>query len=155
MRHKLKRFLIASLALACLCTFPSAGLAQSASESRAFNAAVEEFEDALDSSSNRDERKIAGKLLKFAEQLAIDGPQTGGGYAEKCRNYDFWQLKASTGNRRGREFFGFDGDRAVLLSGVVKGPREATPAAAYFEAQRYWTEYKKTRQVSPEQEEGS
>src|ERR1043166_1840840 len=47
MRRKLNRVLIAALALAGLCAFPSSGLAQSASESRAFNAAVEEFEDGL------------------------------------------------------------------------------------------------------------
>lgn len=114
---------------------------------------AEEFEDDLDSSSNKDERRIGGKLIRVAEMLAQHGHMTGGGYAEKCEEYEFWQLKANSGNRRGREFFGFDGDHAVLLSGVVKGPREATPTSAYAEAQRYWNEYRKTRRVSPEAEE--
>src|SRR6266496_698856 len=54
MTDNLKGFLIASLALAWLCAFPSAGHSQSASESRAFNAAVEEFEDALFPQAEKD-----------------------------------------------------------------------------------------------------
>ncbi len=112
---------------------------------------AEVFEDALDESSDPDERRIAGKLMRIAELAAELGPHAGGGYVEKCGSYAVWQLKADAGSRRGREFFGFDADRIVLLSGVVKGPREPTPSFAYEEAQRHWETYLRTRRVSPEE----
>jgi hypothetical protein len=114
---------------------------------------AEVFEDDLDGSPLREERTIAGKLIRFGEAVAQGGPSTGGGYAEPCRGHDFWQLKADAGRRRGREFFGWDGDRIVLLSGITKAPREATPPGAYAEADRYWVEYKQTRRTSPESPE--
>lgn len=114
---------------------------------------AEEFEDALEASSSREERSIAGKLQRWAELAAEKGHQASGGYVEKVHGYPFWQLKAGVGNRRGREFFRLDDDTVVLLSGIVKGPREATPPAAYEEAQRYFDDYEASGRVSPEEPE--
>jgi len=54
-----------------------------------------------------------------------------------------------------REFFGFDKERIVLLHGYTK--RTGQPASAYDleKAFIYWTEYVRTRRVSPVQEEGN
>ena len=113
---------------------------------------AEDFEDGLDTNSDRDVRNIGGKLMRVADQVAQDGYRTGGGYAEKCHDApDIWQMKADAGKKRGREFFAFDGDRVVLLSGVVKNARTATPPGAYAEALRYLEEYRKTGRVSPEE----
>jgi hypothetical protein len=114
---------------------------------------AEEFEDALFSSGSREERSIAAKLQRWAELAAEKGHLASGGYVEKVHGYPFWQLKADVGNRRGREFFHLDDESVVLLSGVVKGPREATPPGAYEEAKRYFEDYEKTGRVSPEEPE--
>lgn len=42
-------------------------------------------------------------------------------------------------------------DRVVLLNGVVKGAREATPPRAFEDALMYLDEYKRTGRVSPEE----
>src|SRR4051812_14506176 len=83
---------------------------------------AEVFEDALDASADRDERKIGGKLVRVADEVGQKGFRTGGGYAEACHQAPgIWQMKADVGRKRGREFFAFDDDKAVLLGGVVKG----------------------------------
>jgi Phage derived protein Gp49-like (DUF891) len=112
---------------------------------------AEAFEDGLDGSTDRDERRIGGKLLRFAGLLAEHGPATGGGYVEPCHEAPgIWQLKADAGRRRGREFFAFDDQRVVLLHGAIKGGRQPTPAGDYRLAMDYLDEYKRTRRVSPE-----
>lgn len=113
---------------------------------------AEVFEDALDSSGDRDAKRIGGKLIRVTDQVAQNGFRTGGGYAEACHDAPgIWQMKADVGKKRGREFFAFDGDRVILLSGIVKGPREATPPGAYAEATTYLNEYERTGKVSPEE----
>ena len=113
---------------------------------------AEEFEDELDGSANRDERRIGGKLIAVAEYVAQNGYRTGGGYAEKCHDApDVWQMKADAGARRGRAFFAFDGNKVVLLNGITKGPRQATPQAAYEQAEEYLREYRRTGKVSPQE----
>lgn len=113
---------------------------------------AEVFEDALEVSSDRDERRLNGKLLRVTDELAQKGFRIGGGYVEPCREAPgVWQIKADAGPRRGRQFFVFDEDRVVLLNGVVKGAREATPPRAFKDALRYQDEYKRTRRVSPEE----
>jgi len=114
----------------------------------------EQFEEMLERSHSREERGLLNSLRRWVQYAAEEGPLgEGGGRFEKCRDTDVWQIKASRGNRRGRWFFGWDGekDRLVLLSGIVKGPREATPPAAYAEAQRHWVRYMETRRVAKEE----
>lgn len=116
---------------------------------------AEVFEDALEASADRAERRISGKLMRIAEEVAAKGHRTGGGYVEKCHEApDVWQMKAASGGRRGREFFAFDGNKVVLLGGVVKGAREATPRSAFEQASRHLAEYRRTRRVSPEEVSG-
>ncbi len=111
---------------------------------------AEEFEDWLDR-GDRDHRKIGGKLSRVADEVAQKGHMTGGGYVEKCHEAPgIWQMKADIGGRRGREFFAFDGDRAILLSGIVKESRKPTPRGAFEEAREYLGEYERTKKVSPE-----
>ena len=113
---------------------------------------AEVFEDALDSSADRDTRKIGGKLIRVMDQVAQDGFRTGGGYAEACHDVPgIWQMNADVGRKRGREFFAFDADKVILLGGALKGPREPTPPIAYAEARRCLDEYEKTGRVSPEE----
>ncbi len=54
-----------------------------------------------------------------------------------------------------REFFGFDKERIVLLHGYSK--RTGEPASVYDmeKAFGYWTEYIRTRHISPVQEENN
>jgi len=115
---------------------------------------AEVFEDALDGSFDRDERRIAGKLIRVADELAQKGHQTGGGYVESCHEAPgIWQMKADAGGKRGREFFVFDDDRVVLLHGTVKGGRQATPPRAFQDALKCFEEYRRTGRVSPEEAE--
>jgi hypothetical protein len=113
---------------------------------------AEMFEDRLEASGNRDEARISGKLARVADEVAENGFRTGGGYAESCHEAPgIWQMKADVGRKRGREFFAFDNDKVVLLSGVVKGPRQPTPTGAFMEALAHLAEYKKTGTLSPEE----
>ena len=111
------------------------------------------FERTLDVSADRDVRGLLGPLLRWAQYAAEQGPTgAAGGHFEKCRTVEVWQLKASRGNRRGRWFFCWDeqNERLVLLSGIVKEGRQATPPAAYVAAQNEWNRYKETRRVARE-----
>src|SRR5436853_5592886 len=75
------------------------------------------FEDALD----RTHPKLAGKLARIAVALQEHGHRLGGGLIEPC--YDFsglWEMRAIQNQWLGREFFGFDDMRVVLLHGYVK-----------------------------------
>lgn len=113
------------------------------------------FEERLARSGNPDDRSLVGLLRRWAVYAAEQGPTgDGGGHFEKCRNVGVWQIKASTGRRRGRYFFGWDQDegRLVLLSGIVKGPRQPTPPAAYSTAQAEWERYLATRRIAREDE---
>jgi hypothetical protein len=111
---------------------------------------AEVFEDALASSGDRDKERIRGKLLRVADEVAQKGFLTGGGYAESCHEAaGIWQMKADVGKKRGREFFAFEDDKVVLLSGVVKGPRQPTPLGAFTEAMAHLAEYKRTGALSP------
>lgn len=115
---------------------------------------AEEFEDALETSADRDERRLSGKLLRVAGEVADKGHLVGGGYAESCHEAPgIWQMKASVGRKRGREFFAFDGRRAILLHGTVKGPRQPTPPGDYMLAMEYLEEYRRTGRVSPEDDD--
>jgi hypothetical protein len=112
---------------------------------------AEVFEDGLEASTDRDERKLSGKLLRVAGEVASKGHLVGGGYVEPCHEAPgIWQMKASVGRKRGREFFAFDGRRAILLHGAVKGPRTPTPAGDYELAVQYLEEYQRTGRISPE-----
>jgi hypothetical protein len=88
---------------------------------------AEAFEDELD----RDQPKLAGKLLRATDQLAVRGPQTGAGLVEKCCGYPgLWEVRAIFSQFLAREPFGFDGSRrpaaricqACWRTGVHKRP---------------------------------
>lgn len=114
-----------------------------------------EFEDLLEQSANPDERALLGLLDRWTKHAAVQGPLgDGGGHFEKCHGVSVWQIKARRGRRRGRHFFGWDESkgRLVLLSGIVKGPRQATPQSAYSTAQAEWERYQRTRRVAKEEE---
>jgi hypothetical protein len=110
------------------------------------------FEDQLEKSSDRDVRLLLGLLDRWGKHAAEQGPtgRAAGGHYEKCSNYEFWQVKASRGNKRGRFFFGWDGPRKrmVLLSGIVKEGRSQTSRGAYREAKRQWKRYKETGRIA-------
>jgi hypothetical protein len=110
---------------------------------------AEVFEDALDDTHP----KLSGKLLKVAKTLQFYGHQLGGGYIEKCHDYEgMWEIRVIHSRMLAREFFGFDKERIILLHGYTK--RTGQPASAYDleKAYTYWTEYMRTRRVSPVQE---
>jgi hypothetical protein len=98
--------------------------------------------------------KLRGKLLQVTDALLHHGYRLGGGYIEKCHDYEgIWEIRIIHGGMLAREFFGFDKERIVLLHGYTK--RTGQPASTYDleKAFTYWTEYTRTRCISPLQEE--
>lgn len=115
----------------------------------------EVFEDRLDRSSRQEERGLLNALRRWVQYAAEQGPLgEGGGHFEKCHDSAVWQIKAGRGNLRGRWFFNWDDDehRLVLLSGIVKEGRQATPPGAYTTAEGEWHRYQQTRQIAKEDE---
>jgi hypothetical protein len=111
---------------------------------------AEVFEDEL----YRANPKFLGKLLYIHDQLKEYGHQFGGGYVEKCHDYQrLWEIRIIQSNRLVREFFGFDGEHIVLLHGYVKSVGQSASKRDLNMAYSYWTEYLRTRLVSPIQEE--
>lgn len=111
---------------------------------------AEVFEDALIVSHPQ----LRGKVLQVISTLQYYGYRLGGGYIEKCHGYEgIWEVRAIHSGTLARELFGFDKERIVLLHGYTK--RTGQPASAYDlqKAFGYWTEYLRTRHISPAQEE--
>lgn len=112
---------------------------------------AEIFEDELDSKHP----KLSGKLIAIIEQLKQEGYRLGGGLIEKCRR-DYpglWEIRAIHSKVLAREFFGFDGQRIILLHGYVKQTGEQTSESDMKKAFGYWQEYQRTHKVSPVQNE--
>jgi len=110
---------------------------------------AEVFEDALDIIHPR----LSGKLLQVTDALQDHGYRLGGGYIEKCHDYDgMWEIRVIHGGVLGREFFGFDRDHIVLLHGYVKRTGQKASEYDLNKAYSYWTEYLRTRHISPVQE---
>jgi hypothetical protein len=108
---------------------------------------AEAFEDAL----KRTHRKLATKLESVALALEAYGPQLGGGLIEPCHGYSgLWEMGTIFSGWLGRELFGFDGERAVLLHGYVKRIGEPASERDLKQAFAYWQDYQRTRKVSPE-----
>ncbi len=111
---------------------------------------AEVFEDELDSHYP----KLSGKLMRITVEMELHGHQLGGGYIEKCREYEgIWEIRVIYSGMLAREFFGFDGERIVLLHGYTKRVGEAASERDMKRAHTYWLEYKHTRHVSPIQVE--
>lgn len=111
---------------------------------------AEVFEDALEGVYP----KLAGKLLRIVIELQSYGYHLGGGYIEKCHDYQgMWEVRVIQRGTLAREFFGFDGEHIVLLHGYTKRTGEPASASDLRKAFMYWTEYLRTRHVSPVQEE--
>lgn len=113
---------------------------------------AEVFEDDLDSQYP----KLSGKLMRIVVELKLYGHQLGGGYVEKCREYEgIWEVRVIYSGMLAREFFGFDSDRIVLLHGYIKRVGEPTSERDMKRAFTYWIEYMRTRHISPVQEENN
>ncbi len=111
---------------------------------------AEIFEDSLDAAYP----KLAGKLIRVANGLQSYGQQLGGGYIEKCHDYQgIWEMRVIHSRILAREFFGFDGKRIVLLHGYIKRTGEPASIRDLEKAFTYWTEYIRTRRISPRREE--
>lgn len=111
---------------------------------------AEIFEDELD----RTYPKLRGKLLKIIDSLVVKGNQLGGGYIEPCHDYKgLWEMRAIYAKTLAREFFGFDGERILLLRGYVKPSGKPASDRDLKKAFDYWEDYQKTQLVSPVQEE--
>ncbi len=99
-------------------------------------------------------KKMLGKLLRITESLEQYGPHLGGGYIEKCRNYQgLWEIRVIFSDMLIREFFGFDKRSIILLHGYIKQVGQPTSIRDMDIAYAYWAEYLRTRLVSPVQEE--
>lgn len=113
---------------------------------------AEVFEDEL----LRADKKLAAKLRRIALAVEDSGPHLGGGLIESCRGYKgLWEMRAIFNNSLGREFFGFDGDRVVLLHGYVKRVGQPASDRDLGVAFTYWQDYQRTQRISleiPEQE---
>lgn len=111
---------------------------------------AELFEDELDQTCPQ----LAGKLIRICDLLEVEGFRLGGGLIEKCHNYQgLWEMRAIYAGMLAREFFGFDGERIVLLYGYVKRTGQPASDNEFEKAFRYWREYQRTRCISPMQEE--
>ena len=111
---------------------------------------AEVFEDALESVNP----KLAGKLLRIVVELQSYGYHLGGGYIEKCHDYQgMLEVRVIHGGTLAREFFGFDEERVVLLHGYIKRTGEPASISDLKKTFTYWIEYSRTRHVSPVQEE--
>lgn len=111
---------------------------------------AEIFEDSL----YKAQPKLSAKLYRLAKDLEVYGYNLGGGYLEKCYEYQgLWEIRAIHRGTLAREFCGFDKERIVLLHGYIK--RSGQPASMHEmrQAFTYWKEYMQTRLVSPTQEE--
>ena len=107
---------------------------------------AEDFEDALDSTYI----KLAGKLARVTAELRFYGHQLGGGYIEKCHDYEgLWEIRVIHSGVLAREFFGFDRERIVLLHGYIKRTGQPASVVDLKKAFTYWREYMRTRHVSP------
>lgn len=113
---------------------------------------AEVFEDALLQSHP----KLAGKLARIAVALQQSGNSLGGGLIEPCHGFSgLWEIRAISGQWLGRELFGFDGERVVLLHGYIKrGGQEASKKDLNL-AHSHWKDYSKTHKVSPVEVEGN
>src|SRR5260370_26976669 len=70
---------------------------------------AEVFEDALD----RTYPKLSGKLVRVVFALQLYGHQLGGGYLEKCHDYEgLWEIRVIHNRTLARELLGFDGNRS-------------------------------------------
>ena len=111
---------------------------------------AELFEDELD----RTYPELAGKLIKITDLLVVEGFRLGGGFIEKCHSYQgLWEIRAIHSAMLARELFGFDSERIVLLHSYVKRTGQPASDRDLEKAFRYWNEYRKTRRISPVQEE--
>ncbi|MGH2494069.1 MAG: type II toxin-antitoxin system RelE/ParE family toxin [Ktedonobacteraceae bacterium] len=111
---------------------------------------AEVFEDALDITNPQ----LSGKLLQVTDALKYHGYRLGGGYIEKCHNYEgMWEIRVIYNGALGREFFGFDKERIVLLHGYVKRTGQRASEYDLNKAFGYWKEYLRTCHISPVQEE--
>lgn len=111
---------------------------------------AEVFEDALDKTYP----KLSGKLLRVVSELQFYGHLLGGGYLEKCRDYEgLWEIRVIHSRTLARELVGFDGNRIVLLHGYTKQTSQTASTRELKKAFNYWAEYARTRRVSPAQEE--
>lgn len=84
------------------------------------------------------------------------GHQFGGGLIEPCHNFKgMWEMRAIWSQWLGRELFGFDGDRIVLLHGYVKRGGQEASKKELTTAFAFWQDYNITHKVSPVEEEQS
>lgn len=98
--------------------------------------------------------KLAGKLARIAVALESNGPQLGGGLIEPCHGYSgLWEMRAIFAQTLGRELFGFDNQRVVLLHGYIKRAGQPASDKDLAKAADYLRDYQRTHRVSPEVDE--
>src|SRR5258708_32954827 len=111
---------------------------------------AEVFEDALDTTYP----KLSGKLLRVVSALRLYGHQLGGGYLEKCHDYEgLWEIRVIHRRTLARELLGFDGNRIVLLHGYSKRTGQTASTGDLKKAFNSWTEYFRTRNFLPAQKQ--
>lgn len=111
---------------------------------------AEIFEDAL----RKAHPKLLGRLYRLVEELQTSGYSLGGGYLEKCHEYQgLWEVRAIHSGTLAREFCGFDKEKVILLHGYIKRTGQPASEREMRQAFAYWQEYLRTRLVSPVQEE--
>ena len=109
---------------------------------------AEVYEDATNS-------KLRGKLFRYTVAVAESRMTIGGGIVKKCDDHPgIFEIRVRHHKDLARTFCIVDGDRLVLLDGVVKREGEATPKESFLKAAEHKKEYEKTRRVSPESGDG-
>ncbi|MBV8134492.1 MAG: hypothetical protein JO121_02465 [Deltaproteobacteria bacterium] len=94
-------------------------------------------------------KKLRAKLLKFTKEAADSEGKLGGGYYEVCHSRPgISETRAKLGKDLARFLCGRDGDRLVILTGVLKGIDEPTPDASFDGAEAFLAEYNKTKSVA-------
>ena len=92
--------------------------------------------------------KLLGKLATFVKHIAANEGRNCGNMFEKCHSQPgLFEVRAKTGKDLAREYCMRDGERLVLLSGIVKPIDSPTPQSAFDEANANMQEYKATKKV--------
>lgn len=89
---------------------------------------------------------LRAKLLRITQEVAASDGKIGSGYYEICHSHPgLSETRARFQDDLGRFICARDGDMLVLLTGVLKPIREATPSVVLEQADLFLAEYRETK----------
>jgi hypothetical protein len=94
------------------------------------------------------------RLATRVQAVEQSGFSLGGGIFEICHGYsDLFEIRVRHSRRLARLYCTVDGDRLILVSGLLKMENEATPAAVLIGASEYIAEYRRTKRIVMDDED--